>query len=466
MNSMGWTTSELLASWGLEAEFHGDKALLRRQLVGVTIDSRQVLAGEVFVALRGERFDAHDFLDQAFARQAIFAIVDRRWWQAREEGWSGGACLVVDDTLEALQHMARAYRRRLSPTVVGITGTNGKTTTKELTANVLESRFVTHRTAGNLNNHIGVPLSLLAMRPGVEVAVVEMGMNHAGEIAALCAIAEPEVGLITNIGRGHTEFLHSIDGVRRAKQELFEALAATGVACVNGDDAQVVRAAASADVQQQITYAFTAPAMVQGEALRLDDDGHAVFRWQQTTMRVGVPGLHNAGNALGALAIAHHFGLQAAEVQAALSQPLALSGRSRRLDIGGRQLFDDTYNANPESMRAAIDMLLAAAGSHRAYAALGDMLELGEGAVAEHRALLQFAIARGVHQVFAFGPLMQQAAAMVPEHAGKVEIFADKKEMASRLWQQSRKGDAILAKGSRGMRMEEVVREFERLAAA
>ncbi len=456
MKTMGWTISQALEAWDGAADAVSCDKVLQNELAAVVIDSRKVVPGAVFCAIRGERFDAHDFIEEVFKAGALACIVDRKWWQQAGDQHPGRAFLAVEDTLAALQSLATAYRRFLAPHVLAITGTNGKTSTKELVANVLETERAVFRTAGNLNNHIGVPLSLLAMRRPVAVAVIEMGMNHSGEIARLCEIAEPESGLITNIGHGHTEFLGGVEGVRRAKQELFDWLAARdGLAFVNADDAMVVRAAADSGVKKQLTYGFYKRAQVSAEGVHVQENGCAAFRWQGHKIQLGVPGLHNAANALAAVAVGRAFDITAEHIVSALAGPLQIGGRMRRLESAGRIIFDDTYNANPESMRAGIEHIATLRASGRRVAVLADMLELGELSEQAHKEVLDFALNTGLDAVLLYGPQMQQAAAAIGSE--KLRWFAEKNELAHALKEITAAGDIILIKGSRGMRMEEVI---------
>lgn len=466
MSGMRWTLLEMLAAGDFGAEFTGEGDALSRQVRGVSIDSRKVEPGEVFFAIKGERFDGHDFVQSAFARHALAVVVSREWWQGHRERFPGRNVVLTDSTLRGLQKVARAYRRLIVPDVLALTGTNGKTTTKEMIANVLGSQFAVQKTAGNLNNHIGVPLTLLGMRPPVEVAVVEMGANHFNEIATLCTIAEPNAGLITNIGRGHTEFFHNILGVRKAKRELFEYLAAGGLCFVNVDDENVLAAAATAEVSRKVTYGFQREARVRGKDLTLNPDGCAMFSWDGRKITVGVPGIHNAINALAAVAVGVHYGVSAENIAKALAEPITVGGRMRKLEIAGRVVIDDSYNANPESVCAALQFLEQFPGRGRRFAVLGDMLELGSESVVAHQETLAFAQARGIDAVLVYGPEMQKALAAWPEAGESVVYFDAKEPIAEELAQRSQPGDVILIKGSRGMQMEEVLEQFEKAVSS
>ena len=461
MRAMHWTLREMRETWQIESETVAAAPVLDLPLLGVSIDSRAVKSGEIFVAIKGDNFDGHTFIAQAQAQGAIATVVNRDWF--RQNTSILGNFILVDDTLIALQKMAAAYRRKLNPYVFAITGTNGKTTTKEMIANVLATEMKLHKTAGNLNNHIGVPLTLLAMREPVEVAIIEMGMNHAHEITTLCTIARPNAALITNIGRGHTGFFGSLEGVRRAKQEIFDYIATRGPACVNCDDANVVVAAAQAGGQAERSFCFAAGAEVWGSRLKLEKTGRTSSAWQGKKILLNVPGLHNGNNAMAAICAGVIMGIAPENIVNGVQEPVRVSGRMRMLEIGGRVVIDDLYNANPESVAAALNTLATMPGKGKRFAAIGDMLELGELASESHQDALQTASDYKIDTVLTFGPEMAKAVRTLGNT--NIQHFQDKKAIATAIFQQSRAGDVFLIKGSRGMKMEDVLDEFEALAS-
>lgn len=457
MKEMQWTLRQMLRLWDVDAQFAGDTVDLARRPAAVRIDSRLVRPNDIFVAIAGERFDAHDFVAEVFAKGATAAVVGRKWWTSHQHDVADRNCIIVEDTLLALQQMARAYRRLLRPRVLALTGTNGKTTTKEMIANVLSMAFRVHKTSGNLNNHIGVPMTLLQMPSAVDFAVIEMGTNHFGEIAALCKIAEPDFALITNIGRGHTEFLIDIQGVRKAKQEIFEHVAKAGLAFVNTDDAEVVAAATAAGVKQKRTFGFAAEAEFRGENLQMQASGSPAFVWCGTKIALYVPGLHNASNALAAVAVGAHFGVPQEAVARALALPIEVTGRMRRREIAGRLFIDDSYNANPESMRAAIHFMQELPSKGRKIVVLGDMLELGQSSPLEHDRVVEYALSLPIDQVLLYGVQMQQAFADNGGESKRCHFFDDKRALAEFLLENTGVADVVLIKGSRGTRMEEIM---------
>ncbi|MBM4389719.1 MAG: UDP-N-acetylmuramoyl-tripeptide--D-alanyl-D-alanine ligase [Deltaproteobacteria bacterium] len=425
----------------------------------VGTDSRRVALGSWFVALTGDRFDGHDFLPHAAAAGCAGAVVSRR-----PERWDRGLVLVPD-TLVALQDLARAVRRDFPGPVVGITGSAGKTSTRVMVVDCLRGLGHVHHTQGNLNNHVGLPLTLLALPVDADAIVLEMGMNHRGEIALLADIGAPTVRLVTNVGAAHVEGCGSIEGVALAKQEIFDGARPGDVACFNLDDPRVAAMPLPEGVRV-VTYG-TAP----GATVRLTDvavDGERL----QTRLRIDtpdgtvratldVPGAHLAQNAAAAVAVAYALRVPVEGLGVALSRFAPEGMRNRVECIGTAAVLDDAYNANPTSMVAAIHALAALPGEK--IAVLGDMLELGAEEARGHAEVLE--AARALHHTWVTGPRMTEAAAQFPG----VAVFADAEALGEALVNQGvgLPGEgvrhAVLVKGSRGMRMERVV---ERLRAA
>ncbi len=433
-------------------------------LVGVSTDSRTVQPGELFVALKGDRFDGHDHVAAALKSGAALALVSTAWAATVTDAWVRGKLVVVADPLIGLQHLARNRRRAFSGPVIAVTGSNGKTTTKELLAAALEPTFRVLKTIGNLNNHIGLPLTLMRLSPDEhDAAVIEMGMNHEGEIADLCALAEPTAGLVTNVGRAHIEFFADGQaGIARAKGELFAYLAAhDGRAYVNLGDERVT--GVSADVADRVTYALDRRADLSGTLLGLDEAGCATLRLDgrlaaggSVELQLAVPGRHNAVNAVAAAAVALDLGVQPNAVADALA---GYRPDNRRMQVvrtrAGVTILDDTYNANPDSTAAALTTLSELPAGTK-LAALGDMLELGGHAAEAHREMGEAAARSGVRYLFTFGPESRAANAAA---GGTVtaQHYGDKADLAAALLTVVQPGDAVLVKGSRGMRMEAVV---------
>lgn len=439
------------------ARLIGDGATV---ITGVSTDTRTVAAGELFVALRGERFDGHAFVPQARSAGAAASLVDH-WPLASvpaDDGVQAGMpALVVEDTLAALGELAQAWRARFALPVIAVAGSNGKTTVKEMVASILAAAHgeaARLATRGNLNNEIGVPLTVFRLRSSHRAAVLELGMNHPGEIARLARIARPTVALVNNAQREHQEFMQSVEAVARENGAVIEALAADGVAVFPGDDAHAEVWRALAGPRRRVEFGLDArldvsaapDARPEGFEMRLPG-GVAI------QVALSIDGSHNVRNALAAAAAAHAAGIASADIAAGLAAFRPVAGRLvRGRAAGGAALIDDTYNANPDSVRAAIDVLHAHPGT--GVLVLGDMGEVGERGPEFHREVGAYARERGVSHLLAMGPLAREAVAAFGTGA---EHFDDVAPLAARAASLARPGATVLVKGSRFMRMERVV---------
>ena len=431
----------------------------------LSTDSRTLLPGALFVALEGERYDGHSFLPSAAARGAAGAVVRRS--HPLPAVPAGFGLFVVDNPLHALGALARFHRRRFQLPLGAVGGSNGKTTTKEMVGSILCAAGPALKTEGNLNNEVGVPLTLLRLNTTHRAAVVELGMNAPGEMARLVAIAEPDAGLLTTIQPEHLQGLGSLAGVAAAEGELFSGLAATATAVVNLDDALVVEQARLANARW-LTFGRTAQADVRLEGTRprgrAGQDVLLRSEGRTHTVRLGFVGAHNALNAAAAFALARALGFSAEHcVQGLeLAQPTA-----RRLTVveapGGLTVLDDCYNANPASVTAALQTARELAGTGRVVAVLGDMLELGAGEAEEHRHMAEVASRLAAVRAF-LGP--RSAAAVPADEAPEAARFLDVEPLWDWLRPRLRAGDVILVKGSRGMRMERLVERLTGAAAA
>ncbi|HEX9051234.1 MAG TPA: UDP-N-acetylmuramoyl-tripeptide--D-alanyl-D-alanine ligase [Anaeromyxobacter sp.] len=430
---------------------------------GVSTDTRTLPAGSLFVALRGDRFDGHAFLPEAAGRGAAAAVVDERFDPT--EGVPGPAGrLVVPDTLLALGAIARLHRKRFQIPVVGVTGSNGKTTTREMVAAILATRGKVLKTEGNLNNEVGLPLTLLGLDPSHSAAVVEMGMSHPGEIARLAAIALPQVGVVTLAAPAHLEGLGTVDAVADAKAELYQGLPPGGIAIANADDARMLKRA-QASGRRMIT--FSAAKGRRGDVVVLEivsqgDDGlRFVLGVGNRELPVHIPGLvgaHNAANAAAAAAAAIALGCTDREIGRGLATVRPVGRRLRLEQLpSGVALLDDCYNANPASMAAALATLAGLAAGRRPVAVLGDMLELGAFEAEAHRAVGAEAARAGVKALATFGPRSRGAAEAA--RAAGLEAFHTEDVDALVRWTKATlaPGDVLLVKGSRGMRLERLV---------
>ena len=417
------------------------------EFMRVVTDTRQLQVGDLFVALKGERFDGHDYVQRAASLGAAGAIVDH-------VVAGGSAQIMVGDTLEALQGYAASWRRDFSLPVIGVTGSSGKTTTKQLLAAVVGARGPVLATQGNLNNHIGVPLTLSCLRAAHATAVIEMGANHAGEIAQLAALSRPDIGIVTQAGDAHLEGFGSREGVARAKGELFEALDG-GVAIINADDPFAPLWEQLAVRASLLHFGFTAKAAVRAEAIVLEPAGSR-FRLHTPSgaapVTLALPGRHNIANALAAAAAGIALGLAPEQIAAGLAQARPATGRlSLRSTLEGARLFDDSYNANPTSLSAALEVLATAPGQR--WLVLGDMKELGADAEALHTAAGRQARALGIDRLYALGPLARNAA----EAFGGGHAFDQLDALVDALRRDLGGDVSVLVKGSRSSRMERVV---------
>ena len=432
----------------------------RQPIEGISIDSRAVAPGDLFIAIRGERFDGHDFVADALARGATGIVV-----QAPADLPAAPTVIAVADTTVALQQIALDVRRRSGTRVVAITGSAGKTTTKEVVAEFLSARYRVFRNKGNLNNHIGLPLSLLELRSRPEVAVVELGMNHPGEIRTLVGIAEPEVRVWTNVGDAHLGFFASADAIADAKAEILELARRDDVLVANADDPRIA-ARATAFAGRVVTFGIQRPADVR--ALSVEERGlegtRAVVRTPIGEIDVDTPllGLGNLANVLAAAAVALQFDISLDEVQsrAATLRPAHRRGELLRLP-GGLTLIDDSYNSSPAALRRALQTLQTATGSARKVAVLGEMLELGSHAARLHEECGTAAAAAGLDLLIAVGGAaaggLADAAIRAGLPASAVTYVPTSSEAAAVALQLTRPGDLVLVKGSRGIGTDLVV---------
>ncbi len=428
-------------------------------LTSVSTDTRQLRAGDLFIALVGARFDAHDFIDQAVAGKAGGLIVSRRVATGR---WTGPV-ILVRDTLEALQGLARYNRQHFAGLVVGVTGSNGKTTTKDMIAAVLQQKYATLKTSHNLNNEIGLPLTLLQLDHTYGAAVLEMGMRGLGEIDLLAGIAQPDGAVITNIGETHLERLGSVANIARAKGEILDHLGPEGFAVLNGDD-PLVREQASRCRGRVIFYGTRADLPVKAAGITTGGGKQvnftAVTPAGEIPLTLPVPGRHNVLNALAAVGVGLEAGVSLPEIKAGLEHVRLTSRRLEIIEGATAVIINDTYNANPASARAALQILADLGAGRRKVAILGDMYELGLRTAAGHREVGAEAAVVRVDVLVTVGKLAAEialGAAMAGEPPAEIISFNTKAEARKYLAGIIRPGDVVLVKGSRGMQMEEIV---------
>ena len=418
----------------------------------INTDTRTLRKGEVFWALPGERFDGHDFVAAAIEKGARYCVVQKdRLAKLNAAEWP---LLILPDTLKGLQELAAVVRQKFNGTVVALTGSNGKTTTKEMIAHILSRKMKVHKTFGNLNNHIGCPLTLLQLEDEHQAAVIELGSNHPGEIAALAAITRPDQALVTNIGEAHLEFFRDRQTVAKEKLSLFEAVAPDGVLYVNQDDPYL--AGYDPVGRRTVTYGIDRPARMQAQVQGVNSDGCASFVLNgRTEIQLALPGLHQVQNALAACAVALEFGFNESEIKQALESYTAPEKRMQMVRAAGVTFLNDAYNANPVSMRAAFETVSRMERSGRLFLVLGDMLELGADGPKWHRQALEQALALQPEKIFVMGQAMSRAAGWLGD--ARIEAFDHHQALYHALSAMARPGDLILLKGSRGIQLEKVL---------
>jgi UDP-N-acetylmuramoyl-tripeptide--D-alanyl-D-alanine ligase len=425
----------------------------------VSTDSRTIKPGELFVALRGENFEGHDFVEASAKAGATGALVDFNWAGSVPNNF---ALLRAADTLQAYQMLAANYRRSLALKVVAITGSNGKTSTKDFAASVLARKFRVTKTEGNFNNHVGLPRTILEATSGDEIAVWELGMNHPGEIAALAKIAAPDAAIITNIGVAHIEFMGTREAIAAEKGALAEAIEPEGTVILNADDPFTQGIAAR--TRARVVLAGTTAGAVRAIEIRQSADGSEftiVEGAHRCRAQLPVAGLHMVQNALLAIAAGRAFGLSIEECAAGLAAAPLTKARLQIKEIGGVQFLDDSYNANPDSMKAALRTLVELDADGKRIAVLGEMRELGSESERGHREVGETAATLEVNQLITIGDTAELIAEGA-RTAGLQKVLSARStaEAANLLGKIARPGDLVLIKGSRAARTEEVIEKF------
>ncbi|HQN93599.1 MAG TPA: UDP-N-acetylmuramoyl-tripeptide--D-alanyl-D-alanine ligase [Prolixibacteraceae bacterium] len=423
--------------------------LLYKKNQRVFTDSRQASGGGIFFALKGDNFDGNDFVEKAIAQGADYAVSDRKDFIGNE------SVIYVEDTLKALQLLANYHRRQLSIPVLAITGTNGKTTTKELISSVLAAKYNVLFTQGNLNNHIGVPLTLLKITDEHTLAVIEMGANHPGEIDFLCTIAEPDYGLITNVGRAHLEGFGSFEGVKKTKGELYRFVAKSGKALfVNVGNEHLLKMLPEG--VEKITYSQADNnAMLVGEVA---SDGlllvaKVLFSKGWLYIKTNLTGAYNLENVLAACCVSSYFNVDPLLIQKQIENYVPSNNRSQVMKLNSNVIIVDCYNANPSSMEVSVRNFMQMKSQSKTMI-LGDMLELGDESEAEHRKIVELVLSSGIDDVYWIGNNFSQVA---PDSAKKFDRVDDLLPVLGKMNYQDR---MILIKGSRGIQLEKAIPVF------
>jgi UDP-N-acetylmuramoyl-tripeptide--D-alanyl-D-alanine ligase len=435
------------------AEMLGLEVKSDAMISGWSVDSRTVQPGDLFFALRGPNFDGNVYVADAFAKGAAAVVVDR-------DVTAEGVALRVHDSLEAMQTIAAKARVKWGGDVVAVTGSAGKTTTKDVIAEMLATEIKTTKSEGNLNNHVGLPLSLLRMDESARVMVTELGMNHAGEIRDLAAIARPDVGVVTNVGHAHIEFFESIEKIAGAKRELIESLPENGTAVLNADDARVAKFAA-AHRGRTILYGQSPNAQVRAEDVEPSREGTR-FRVGKVKFTTVLSGSHAISNVLAGIAVAGVYGIDPDRLTGTVAQLRPGKMRGERFEHHGITIYNDCYNSNPDAVRAMIDMLRDAPAQRR-IAVLGEMLELGRWAEPLHRDVGTYVAQQGIDVLVGIrgaASCTLDAALRAGLRAGAAFFFDEPQDAGRKLREIAKPGDAILFKGSRGVHVERALEEF------
>lgn len=431
-----------------------------KTLPGISIDTRTLEAGQVYWAIIGERLDGHQFVGEAHKKGAVFSVIQDDHLAGLQN--TKQPLAVVPDTLEALQELGRKQRLKFDIPVIALTGSNGKTTTKEMIAHILETKLRLHKTRGNLNNHIGCPLTLIGLNDTHQAAVVELGSNHPGEIGLLADLVNPNHALITNIGASHLEFFESKAAVAREKLALFEAIDnRVGTIYKNIDDPFIKEY--QPENCSVVRFSLEERADVTGRILSMDARGCAVFRLNdRSDIRLQISGRHNVNNALAAAAVALNLGFSEAEIAEALSSYRPFDQRMQIIEKNGVTFLNDAYNANPDSMKAALKTVAAIEEKTRLFLCLGDMFELGANRLRFHGEILDSALQINPEAILILGESMTAAAQSIKKSGqSKIENFEDHQSLADFLKEKLQPGDLVLIKGSRGMAMEKILTYFE-----
>lgn len=441
--------------------FHGKPGEQDLVVQSITTDSRKVEPGCLFVAIPGERVDGHQFISSAYEKGALAVVAERRLEHP------AGPYIQVSSSLEAIKEIARYYRQQLDLKVVGITGSVGKTSTKEVVASVLAQKYNVLKTLGNFNNELGLPLTIFRLREEHEIAVLEMGINHFGEMHRLSRIAQPDICVITNIGQCHLEFLQDRDGVLRAKSEIFDYLAKDGSIILNGDDDKLEQIREVKGIKP-VFFGLKGPGQVYANELEpcglkgtrcvLHAEG------EQIPVQIPVPGTHMVLNALAAAAVGRQMGLTMDQIKAGIESLEPISGRFHIIECGGMMIVDDCYNANPISVKASLDVLKDAKG--RRVAILGDMGELGEDAADMHREVGIHAAEKGIDFLICVGKLSEHTAKAALDQGGCKEVLQipTLEALLECLPSLVEQRDTILVKASHFMKFEKIVERLQEIA--
>lgn len=430
----------------------------------VSIDSRKISKGALFFAIKGENFDGHDFVKAAVEKGASAISVQKS--RADEFINLNTLLIAVDDTTTAIGDLANIYRKKFNCKIIGISGSNGKTTTKEMTAKILSTKYNVIKTEGNLNNYYGVPLTLFRLNDKHEFAVVEMGINHPGEMTRLCEIAEPDFGCITNVANAHVEFFGGLAGVAKSKGEMFRYLESNNkLAFVNSDDKQILRQAKG--LTKKFTFGFNSHSDVKGKYLGLNKSARPKFNLSyknsSADIQLNTYGKYSVLNALCAAAIGMKFGIGIKKTAQTLEKYQTLDKRMQVIYLGSATIINDSYNANPDSMKAAFETLKLMKGFETKIAVIGDMLELGEKSKDFHKKLAYFAKSTKVDHLLCYGEMVEATYLEAKKLNIDSFFFSSKSQLVEKLNELLKPSTLVLLKGSRKMKMEEILTGIKKI---
>lgn len=444
------------------SEINFDK-LSKKKFKGVSIDSRSVKRDEIFFAVKGERTDGHKYIKDVFKKGIQIAVVNDEWHKKNKKKYSGKIFFTVKDTTLALGEFAKIHRKKFDIPILCIGGSNGKTSTKDLTASVLSQKYRVLKTEGNFNNHIGLPLTLLRLNESHNFCVLEVGCNHFGEIKYLCEIAEPEYGLITNIGKEHLEFFKDLKGVAKAEFELFDYLKKRkgGICFLNTDDIFIKNYSGGLSHEKKFTYSYKSDTDVKGRFKGYNENFQPEIEISSAGKKfktyVSTFGKHSVYNGLVAAAAGLYFNVSESKIKKALQNfKPSSSKRMEILNVNGITIINDTYNSNPESVKMGLETMTEFKTKGNKYAVLSDMLELGKASKAEHSGIGKYASEIGIKNLYTYGKESYNTF----YNAKKIKnnfYFESKDDMTQMLQKNIKANDVIYVKGSRGMKMEDVV---------
>lgn len=459
---MSWTLKEITDLCGNNCNLISAEP--QNSVTGISIDTRTLNKGDIFIAIDGENTNGHLYIKSAFEKGAQAAIVKNVWAKSNVNG--SHSFITADDTLKALQAWAKKQRETYNYKVVAITGSNGKTTTKEMTAAVLSTKFKTKKTEGNLNNHIGVPISILRFGKDINIGIVEMGANHVGEIKLLSSIAKPDIGIITNIGYGHIGLFGSIKKTTEAKFEMAENIRTNGILVLNADNKESVAKAKDISSKCFFYSIHNKKSDLMAENISFDENALPSFKVNGIEFNLQIPGIHSVYNALAAISAGIKMGIEIAATREPLCNAKQLNSRWTRKEVNGIIIIDDAYNANPSSVAAALETLSRMDIKGRRIAVIGDMLELGEYSNSLHYDIGEKAIKEKTDILCAYGEFAEKTidgAVKAGCDKNSCKIFTDPGNLLDYLKNTIKTKDAVLFKGSQRMKLFEVAKNLENI---